>query len=999
MIDFKLDDLGWNRFEQLVQTLLKAKLGLGVEAWGGSGDWGRDAYFEGTLMYPTTEPLTGCFVFQCKFVVNANAAGAKPEKLILAAVRKECSRIRANLGSLNKWPKPPTCYALFTNACLSPKSRKSIDGHLKHVLPESKIGIHDGVDICQWLRVSPEVIGSFDELAEELPATIKVIKEVSDKVEAGPKKEIRAKLNLAGMLIQQQKQSESTRLLEEALALAQASKLAEEEVESLLTLSLYSFSRRGISNRKGYFDQAEKKINKIKDPDNRLLVFYFRAKAAVFHDERNLSGEEDTLRSALQCCENAKEDINRNFATQACVIRSELIILLCEQDRHSEAAELVTACDAYARGHANDADGELMQAAMSAGIFWALKSDNEADAIRRIQELEDVAKTANQAKRIGGQLSNMAVDSIKIGFQRFALAAAEAAVRLGQKLDDDKGFLVGALYTVAVMTFHSGDHAAAKRKAESLLDACNGPKDAIIKQAAMHLIAEISRGEGDSETAVSLATAALSSATGHPQEVAFLKLAVARALSDNGQTEEALTHAIEACELMKSSGAPPVELVDVLFQIVQYSAVLGRTADTTEALNAISLLKSDGHNSKHEKRIVEIKERAPKLAEVNMALRERIIKISLEDWEEPARPQLTSLEQSNAQVFKHLFSLWDEIPKEYLGSAATFYDFWGRGNFAKILNNAQSFPGSFNITLEVRTLDGIKQAIRLWSLYADMLLLIWKGPTKDTDLSGLGVLPETIFDGPGGAGYLVFPVEANNSKGYHLIGMTYASLLPEDVISFLMTEARPLLAAGHLVVVPANGVGCVHPGHGPLEQLLTETANAIAGLRRSNKSDEVPIGMMPYSPDAPFELLADIIQSQKMELRYLRSLLLKRTRELAPDTAGIVSSKELAMDIHNALSDLSDKQQASARKHGMTSIKEPMHGSFCRFNCNGSRMLPNSDASFSPLLTLQNFGYKWRVGSPGIQLQGRYEPGEKAIIGPWLSLPTEQFKIIAQKKQ
>ncbi|MDP3014186.1 MAG: hypothetical protein Q8M92_08105, partial [Candidatus Subteraquimicrobiales bacterium] len=448
-------------------------------------------------------------------------------------------------------------------------------------------------------------------------------------------------------------------------------------------------------------------------------------------------------------------------------------------------------------------------------------------------------------------------------------------------------------------------------------------------------------------------------------------------------------------------GAPPVALADALLQIVSYSSVLGKTAETSEALNALSLLKSDGRNPKNEKNIAETKERAPKLAEMNMVLRERIIKISSDDWGEPASPELASLEQANSKVFKHLLGAWDEIPKNHLGSAATSYDFWGRGSFAKILRNAQSFPGSFNITIEVRTLDGIKQAIRLWSLYADMLLLIWKGTTKDVKL--LDVLPGSISNGPGGAGYLVTLVEANNRKGYHYMGMTHASLLPDDVISFLMTEARPLLSAGHLVVVPASGVGCVHPGHGPLEQLLTESANAIAGLRNSDKSDAVPIGLMPYSPDAPFKLLADIIQSQQRELRNLRGLLLKRTRELAPVSAGIIASKELAMEIDDALRDLADKQQSVARKHGMTSIKEPIGGGFCRFNRNGSRMLPNSEGSFSPfspLLTLQNFGYKWRVGSPGIQPQGRYEPGEKAVVGPWLAPPTERFRIVvAQKKE
>ena len=217
-----------------------------------------------------------------------------------------------------------------------------------------------------------------------------------------------------------------------------------------------------------------------------------------------------------------------------------------------------------------------------------------------------------------------------------------------------------------------------------------------------------------------------------------------------------------------------------------------------------------------------------------------------------------------------------------------------------------------------------------------------------------------------------------------------------------MTDALPLLAAGRLIVVPATAVGCVHPGHGPLEQLLTESANAIAGLRRSENSNEVPIGMMPYSPDAPFQLLADIVQEQQKTLRNLRRLLIKRTRELAPNEAGIIANKELALEIDDALRDLADQQSGTARKRGVASIKEPLSGGFCRFHRNGSRLLPSTAASnspFAPLLTLKNFGYKWGIGSPGSQPQGRYEPGKESVVGPWLALPTERWLIAVHEEE
>jgi len=999
MIEYKLDDLGWEGFEQLIQSLLKAKLGLGIEAWGGAGDWGRDAYFHGKLIYPTHVPLQGGFVFQSKFVEGANAAGSKPESAIVNAVRKECLRIRDNLSSGRRWAEPPICYALFTNAVLKPATRSKIQECIKEALPTSETHIHDGGDVCAWLRLSPEIaknLNPLNEIGQAIQAVDETIKAVGEKVDSTQKKEIRAKLKLAQSLVRQEKSSEGLRELEAALALAQAAKLVEEEIEVLLALGLLSSSHRGIGNRRGYLDQAEKKIEEIKVASVRVL--YFRARAAACTEERNPQGAEDALWLAVECCKNAEDPDTpeeKNLLNQACVVRSELIILLCQQDRQAEATELVTACDAHARAHADDEDGELMQAAMSAGIFWALKTGNDENAIRRIHELEVMAKTAHQAGRIGGQLLNMSNNSSHMGFHKVALAAAEAAVRLGAKAGDKDGFLVGALYTVAVVTFQAGDHATAKRKANALLDACNNPKNAVIRQAANHLIAEIARGAGDAESAVALANAALASASGRPEEVAFTKQAVARALSDNGQTEEALAQAIQAYELMKAGGVPAHALADVLFQIVSYSSVLGLSAEASDALNAISLLNADPHyGAKAQESIAETQETAPKLAEMNTILRGRIIEASAGGWEKDVdqRQETTSLMEANATVMKPLLAFWDAIPNIYPESAAVAYDFWGRGNFVRILRNAQAIPDALNITIEVRTLEGLKQAIRLWTLYADLLLLIWKGPTRDG--SGLDALPECdeMFNGPGGAGYILgSPVNDESGRRVWLC-LTHASVLPVEVVSFLMSDARQLLADGCLVVVPATGVGCVHPGHGPLEQLLTESANAFAGLRSSGKSNEVPIGMMPYSPDAPFELLADIAQARQGDLRRLRRLLIRRTRELGPNEAGIIANKELALEIDDVLRELAEQQSATALKRGISLAKEPLNGSFCRFHRDGSRLLPFSASSpspFAPLLILQNFGYKWGVGSPDSQPQGRYEPDKKSVVGPWLALPTE----------
>jgi len=60
---------------------------MGVEAWGGHSDLGRDAYFEGALEIPARGVQTeGPFLFQAKFVEEANAAGSAPYSNLKKAV-------------------------------------------------------------------------------------------------------------------------------------------------------------------------------------------------------------------------------------------------------------------------------------------------------------------------------------------------------------------------------------------------------------------------------------------------------------------------------------------------------------------------------------------------------------------------------------------------------------------------------------------------------------------------------------------------------------------------------------------------------------------------------------------------------------------------------------------------------------------------------------------------------------------------------------------------
>ena len=162
MLRYRLDELGWFQFESLVQSLLKTKLALGIESWGGPGDQGRDAYFAGPLPYPSKDMEDGPFLFQTKFLSGANAAGASCDKPLLAAVRAECARIRKR-AARGTW-QGARHYVLLTNAKISPAVRAEMRRALLKSDAGMSVHFHGGTDICDLLDDQPELRRSFPQL-------------------------------------------------------------------------------------------------------------------------------------------------------------------------------------------------------------------------------------------------------------------------------------------------------------------------------------------------------------------------------------------------------------------------------------------------------------------------------------------------------------------------------------------------------------------------------------------------------------------------------------------------------------------------------------------------------------------------------------------------------------------------------------------------------------------------------------------------------------------
>jgi hypothetical protein len=167
MIRYRLDDLGWYQFEWLIQALLKAELGI-VQSWGGRHDGGRDAYIDAALPFPAKHTSSdGPFLFQVKFVENANAAGAIIEPALLRAVQKEADLIKSRITKISPvnavW-KSPAQYVLITNAVLNADSRTKIEAIINAGLPQAKVHVLGGTDVCDLLDKHLDLRKSFPQL-------------------------------------------------------------------------------------------------------------------------------------------------------------------------------------------------------------------------------------------------------------------------------------------------------------------------------------------------------------------------------------------------------------------------------------------------------------------------------------------------------------------------------------------------------------------------------------------------------------------------------------------------------------------------------------------------------------------------------------------------------------------------------------------------------------------------------------------------------------------
>ena len=357
-----------------------------------------------------------------------------------------------------------------------------------------------------------------------------------------------------------------------------------------------------------------------------------------------------------------------------------------------------------------------------------------------------------------------------------------------------------------------------------------------------------------------------------------------------------------------------------------------------------------------------------------------------------------SVQTANAMLMQGVIDAW----KEYPNATAAIYDYWGRGNFLRVMLNMRAFPGAFNITMEVHSVEEARQAVRLWALIADVLVLIWKGPTVSSPV--MCPVPPW-FRTAGGGGYLAALVKgtpSNPSEITAFSGMkakpssdgetpmiftSHASLLPPDVERFLREEAAPLISLGRLIVVPSTGICCIGTGHGPVESLFAEACNAMPAIK--GDAARFPASWVPYFPDIPISVLADVVLGQEVSMRRLRLLLLRKTRQFI--SGGITGSetKELELELQDSLAHITEAQAALRRKHEWGEAQEAVASRYDGF----------TEQDVAPILLLQNMGYRWRVEHAigGSVPEPNLLPKSDEPIGTWLHPPDTKPELLTNE--
>lgn len=880
----------------------------------------------------------------------------------------------------------------------------TLGGRLKkwifvHNHPEAKLGHLSIAAVNELKNKHPEIelsvldINTLWQLLAKLEDTTltELFGPTAERSQDYIKFELRARMRYAQDLDARDESCEALAILEESYHKAKAHGLRTEALEALLSLAFAKARGSDLEATERRLKEAERLLAFSKcDAWHQVQVA--RLKALVLVRKKKFSVAEKHICRALSLSQPGNNDIE----VVNLLARADYIHLLCSQKRIRDADEHVALLRSVLVSPKEHHVPVLLAAMIEACIHWAVVASGTSMCDSIIQLAIKNGTDREAAICLGHALQNAANGATGQKAFDAALACADGAETLAN-VAKRTDLALAAAYTGAAALAHKKDFHAVRKICLRLADWASTIGQPTLAACVFHLLSQACRQLGDTTSSIRAAQSALLQAGEDATALTMTKMALAEALYDSGRVKEAIEQGRVALQLAQNTAVPPEWIDQTIALLARCAARLG---DWVEAENHISVL--EGRPSGR---------RSTRLGSIKNDLQvQKSLRGALEMVAEASQPLrlartegASSVQEANSMLVGGLLDGWREFPQ----AASALYDYWGRGNLTRGMLNMRAFPRTLNLTIEVHCVNEARQAIRLWGLIADVLILIWKGPTIS---SGVFCPVPDSWSTVGGAGYFAAAIRAPPPNVLEVTGLCswkgksrtwkttagptsrqfavftrYASLLPAEIGHFLATEAVQLVALGRLLVVPATGIGCLDSGHSVVERLFADACNAIPAIRGDAAS--LPAAWLPYFPDIPLTALADVIQEHAEPLRRLRLALLRKTREFPNGQISAIEAKVIELEIQDSIASLADRQSGLRRRHGWSESEEAV----------SSRYETGASQDFAPLFLLESMGYRWRVEptfDDGVAEKPRLPVKDEPILS-WLESPDSRPKVVA----
>lgn len=182
MPKYDLNSLGWQKFEQLCQSLSMKIISPAVKIYSGGTDGGRDASFSGKAPFPSiSEQWDGNWIVQVKFH-DMEQSSLRLRNVVVNDLRNELNKIVRNFGNSIQ------NYILMTNVPLTGTRASGLHDIIEAVAKEYKERIKNiivlgGNEISRNLDNNPELTVAYHELLIPGHIIARMLKHIDDKDE------------------------------------------------------------------------------------------------------------------------------------------------------------------------------------------------------------------------------------------------------------------------------------------------------------------------------------------------------------------------------------------------------------------------------------------------------------------------------------------------------------------------------------------------------------------------------------------------------------------------------------------------------------------------------------------------------------------------------------------------------------------------------------------------------------------------------------------------